>query len=67
MDWCELGFHEWKDGKMQTTGNKCYGAVPMPGLRLHQKCKKCLKERYLRLTLYMPASEMKKEEIWQDV
>lgn len=69
MDWCKWGFHRWIDGKMQRTKRRAYGfaGCELPGLRLHQKCSCCPKERYMRLSLFMPASEMKNERIWKNV
>ena len=52
---------------MQRTKHTAYGfaGAELPGLRLHQKCVNCPKERYMRLNMAMPMSELHREEIWR--
>ncbi len=62
---CRIGLHKYIDGEISRTKTACYGyGYCLPGLRVGQVCMLCGKERYMKLNMMMPTSDLYREELW---
>lgn len=63
----KICWHNYQDVKTQISKNRCYGfpGTELPGYRVVQKCSKCGKIKYERLSLHTPYVDLYNDILWK--